>query len=122
VSTADRIRRKDRFYDAEHKVNSSGESCRQLPRYASVTTFVFLRRETCRRTGCRDLASRTHESLTALLLCRGCAAERFDVIVEPDWAEGFDHLGAAVGEAFEFDVGVVDVVLDQGGVEVSDRW
>jgi hypothetical protein len=44
------------------------------------------------------------------------------MVVEPDWTEGLDHLGAAVAEAFEFDVGMVDVVLDKGGVEVSDGW
>jgi hypothetical protein len=44
------------------------------------------------------------------------------VIVEPNRSQSFDHLRTAVAEAFEFDVGVVDVVLDEGGVEVADGW
>ena len=44
------------------------------------------------------------------------------MIIEPDRAERFDHLGAAVAEAFEFDVGVVDFVFDQSSVEVSNDW
>jgi hypothetical protein len=53
-------------------------------------------------------------------LCR--ATKRFDVIVEPDRSQSFDHFRAAVAEAFEFDVGVVDVVFDEGGVKVADGW
>ncbi|MFT5326621.1 MAG: hypothetical protein ACI8P0_004498 [Planctomycetaceae bacterium] len=44
------------------------------------------------------------------------------MIVEPNRTQAFDHLGTAVAEAFEFNVGVVDVVLDEGGVEVADGW
>jgi hypothetical protein len=48
---------------------------------------------------------------TLLLDLRDSAAEGFYVVVEPHGPEDFNHLLLVVGQAFDFDVGVIHAVL-----------
>ncbi len=43
------------------------------------------------------------------------------MVVEPDRFESLDHLGAPVAEVFQFDVGVINAVLDKVSMKVPDR-